>query len=169
MKRVQLYNHSLLCMYHAILFDEGEWVTYIIWQLLLASCESQPTNFKTLRTVFRSTFSLFWRGQVMFLHTTTDYYFLIVCHFPLNLLYTLWASNGHDLYSFYYSISLEQGSLVGKNTNNPLKLLKNIACKTSHAAEWLADFLWQCSACYLPFPHQRAWSWATEVFLVTTL
>ena len=88
-KRVQLYNHSLLCMYHALLFDEGEQVTYIIWQLLLASCESQPTNFKTLWTVIRPTFSMFWRGQVMFLHTTTDYYFLIVCHFPLNLLYIL--------------------------------------------------------------------------------
>lgn len=23
-KRVQLYNYSLLCMYHVILFDEGE-------------------------------------------------------------------------------------------------------------------------------------------------
>lgn len=53
-----------------------------------------------------------------------------------------------------------------KNTNNALKALKNIVCKTSYAAEWLADFLWPCSACYFPFPHQRAWSWVTEVFVV---
>ena len=45
-KRVQLYNYSLLCLYHAILFDEGEWVTYIIWQLLLASCESKANKFQ---------------------------------------------------------------------------------------------------------------------------
>lgn len=55
------------------------------------------------------------------------------------------CSNGHDMYSFlksfYHTISLETGFLVGKNTNNVLKALKNIVCKASHAAEWLADFL----------------------------
>ena len=47
-KKVQLYNYSLLCtgMYHALLFDEGEWVTYIIWQLLLASCEVTANKFQ---------------------------------------------------------------------------------------------------------------------------
>lgn len=39
------------------------------------------------------------------------------------------------------TISLETGFLVGKNTNNVLKALKNIVCKARHAAEWLADFL----------------------------
>lgn len=39
------------------------------------------------------------------------------------------------------AIIMEPGSLVGKNTNNALNALKNIVCKTSHAAEWLADFL----------------------------
>ena len=50
------------------------------------------------------------------------------------------------LWRIFFALPFRNGPLPAElkfreNTDNALKALKNIVCKTSHAAEWLADFL----------------------------